>query len=116
MSKECHKAIMKRSRLRNKFLKHRTDTNKKKLQHPKKSLKKLLKNIKKSYFETRGTKKITYNRIFWRTVHYLIGGPLFTQNSSKGKNMYLMDDSNIISSDEELCETFNQFFSNVYPL
>ena len=29
MSKELHKAIMKRSRLRNKFLKHRTDTNKK---------------------------------------------------------------------------------------
>ena len=29
MSKELHKAIMKRSRLRNTFLKHRTDTNKK---------------------------------------------------------------------------------------
>ena len=29
MSKELHKAIMKRSRLRNIFLKHRTDTNKK---------------------------------------------------------------------------------------
>ena len=38
MSKELQRAIMKRSRLRNKFLKHRTDTNKKKLQHPKKSL------------------------------------------------------------------------------
>ena len=42
MSKELHKAIMKRSRLRNKFLKHRTDTNKKKLQHPKKYLQKTL--------------------------------------------------------------------------
>ena len=39
---ELHKAIMKRSRLRNKFLKHRTDTNKKKLQHPKKYLQKTL--------------------------------------------------------------------------
>ena len=29
MSKELQKTIMKRSRLRNKFLKHRTDTNKK---------------------------------------------------------------------------------------
>ena len=42
MSKELHKAIMERSRLRNKFLKHRTDTNKKKLQHPKKYLQKTL--------------------------------------------------------------------------
>ena len=38
MSKELQRAIMKRSRLINKFLKHRTDTNKKKLQRPKKSL------------------------------------------------------------------------------
>ena len=38
MSKGIHKAIMKRSSLRNIFLKHRTDTNKKKLHHPKKSL------------------------------------------------------------------------------
>ena len=38
MSKELHKVIMKRSRLRDKFLKYRTDINKKKLQHTKKSL------------------------------------------------------------------------------
>ena len=37
-SKELHKAIMKRSGLRNIFLEHRTDTNKIKLQHPKKSM------------------------------------------------------------------------------
>ena len=39
MSKELHKAIMKRSRLRNIFLKHRADKLLiKKLQHPNKSL------------------------------------------------------------------------------
>ena len=38
MTKELHKAIMKRSRLRNVFLKHRIDTNKKKPQHPGKYL------------------------------------------------------------------------------
>ena len=31
------------------------------------------------------------------------------------KNINLTDDSKIISSDEELCETFNQFFYNVVP-
>ena len=35
MSKELQRAIMKRSKLRNKFLKHRTDTNKKKTTAPK---------------------------------------------------------------------------------
>ena len=72
--------------------------------------KNLLKNIKKSYFENLDTKKITDNRSFWRTFL-----PLFTQNSSKGERINLIDNSKIISSDEELCEAFNQFFSNVVP-
>ena len=33
----------------------------------------------------------------------------------KVKNINLTDDSKIISSDEELCETFNQLFYNVVP-
>ena len=108
MSKELHKAIMKRSRLRNKFLKHRTDTNKKNYNTQKNLCKKLLKNTKKSYFENFDTKKITDNRSFWKAIL-----PLFTQNSSKGEKINLIDESEIIFSDEEPCETFNQFFSNV---
>ena len=42
--------------------------------------------------------------------------PLFTQNSSKGEKINLVDDGETISSDEELCETFNQFFANVVPI
>ena len=110
MLKELHKAIMKRSRLRNVFLKPRTDTNKKTYSTQRNLCKKLLKNTKKSYFENIDTKKITDNRSFWRTVL-----PLFTQNSSKGEKVNLIDDGETISSDEELCETFNQFFSNVVP-
>ena len=64
-----------------------------------------MKNTKKSYFENLDTEKITNNRSFWRTVL-----PLFTQNSSIN---YLIDVDKIISSDEELCGTFNQFFFDV---
>ena len=39
--------------------------------------------------------------------------PLVTQNSSKGGKINLADDGKTISSDDELCETFNQFFSDV---
>ena len=69
-----------------------------------------MKNPKKSYFENLDSKKITDNGSFWRTVL-----PLFTQHSSKGEKINLIDDSKIVSSDEELCEPFNQFFSNVVP-
>ena len=106
MSKQLHKTIMERSRLRNKFLKHRTDTNKKNYSTQRNICKKLLKNTKTSYFENLDTEKITDSRSsFWRTALRL-----FTQNSSK---INPIDDSKVISSDEELCETFNEFFSNV---
>ena len=71
MSKELHKAILKRSILRNISLKHRADTNKKTT-----ALKEVpVKNTKNPYFENLDTKNITDNRSFWRTVL-----PLFTQN------------------------------------
>ena len=66
-----------------------------------------LKSTKKSYFENLDAYKITDNRSFWKTFL-----PLFTQNSSSGEKLNLVDDGKI-SSDEKLCETFNQFFSNV---
>ena len=64
MSKELHKVIMKRSRLRNKFQEYRTDTNKKNYSIQRNLCKKLLKNTKKSYFKNLDTKKITGNRSF----------------------------------------------------
>ena len=54
-SKEFHKAIMKRSRLINKSLKHRTDTNKKNYSTQRNLYKELLKKTKKSYFENLDT-------------------------------------------------------------
>ena len=69
-----------------------------------------MKNTKKSYFENIDTKIITDNRSFWRTFL-----PLFSQNSSEGEKICLVDEDKILSSDKELCETFNQFFSHVVP-
>ena len=47
MTKELHKAIMKRSRLRNKFLKDRTENNQKNFKHQRNFCKKLLRTTKK---------------------------------------------------------------------
>ena len=75
--------------------------------------KKLLKNTKKSYFENLDIKQITDNKSFWRNVLPLF--TKFTQNSSKIEKNKLDSYGKTISSDEELCQTFNQFFSNVVP-
>ena len=72
-----------------------------------------MKSTKKSYFENLDIKQITDNRSFWRNVLPLF--TQFTQNSSKIEKIKLDNDGKTISSDEELCQTFNQFFSNVVP-
>ena len=64
MTKELHKAIMKRSRLRNKFLKNRTENNQKNFEHQRNFCKKLLRITKKSYYSNLDTKKVTDNKTF----------------------------------------------------
>ena len=58
MSKELHEAIMKISRLRYKFLKLTTDTNKRNNSKQRKLCKKILKNTKKSYLKILTLKKL----------------------------------------------------------
>ena len=57
MTKEFHKAIMKRSRLRNKFLNGRNENNQKKFKLQRHFCKKLLRTTKKSYCSNLDIKK-----------------------------------------------------------
>ena len=61
MTKELHKAIMKKFRLRNKLLKYRTETNQKKFKPQIKFCKKLLRTTKKSYYSNLDIKNVTDN-------------------------------------------------------
>ena len=81
MSKELHKAIMKRSRLRNKFLKHRTDTNEKNYSTQRNLRRRLLKNTKKSYFENLDTKKILLTEVSGGLPHHYL--PIIHQKVKK---------------------------------
>ena len=58
MTKELHKAIMKRSRLRNKFLKDRTENNQKNFKHQRNFCKKLLRTTKKSCYSNLNIKTL----------------------------------------------------------
>ena len=64
MTKELQKAIMKRSRLRNKFLKDRTENNQKNFKHQRNFCKKLLRTTKKSHYSNLDIKKVTDNKTF----------------------------------------------------
>ena len=108
MNKELHKEIMKRSRLRNKFLKTKTEGNREIYKTQRNYCKKLLKYTKKSYFANLDKNKITDNRVFWKTV-----SPFFTEKSLKSNRIILNEEGKNITLDDELCKTFKDFFSNV---
>lgn len=68
MTKELHKAIMKRSRLRNKFLKRKSITGTKNYNFQRNYCKKLLGATKKSHFNNIDISRIKDNRSFWKTI------------------------------------------------
>ena len=86
MTKDLHKVIMKRSKLRNKFLKSRNLADRKHYASQRNLCKKLLKNTKITYFNNLDIRKVTNNRTFWKTVI-----PLFSNKFSKSEKINLTE-------------------------
>ena len=68
MNKEIHKVIMVRCRLRNKFLKERTQFSKEAYNKQRNHCVKLIRESKIKYFGNLNVKTITDNNKFWKTV------------------------------------------------
>ena len=62
MTKDLHKAIMKRSRLRNKFLRDRTDISREEYKKQRNLCVSLLKKAKKDHFANLDIKSVTYSK------------------------------------------------------
>ena len=68
MNKALSKEIMTRTRLRNKFLKDRSEENKKKYSKQRNYCVSLLRKSKSNYFGNLNDKNINDNKTFWKTV------------------------------------------------
>ena len=68
MTKELHKAIMKRSKIRNKFLKSKIFSYRKAYTSQCNFCKKLPRNTRRTYFNNLDIKKVTDNRTLWKTI------------------------------------------------
>ena len=105
MTKELHKAIMKRSKLRKKFLRSRTLSDEKTYTSQRNVCKILfVKNHKRTCFNNLDIKKVTDNRIFWKTVVLL-----FSNKFSKSEKKNLTEGNKTISNDNGQCRVFNNF-------
>ena len=96
---------MTRSRLRNNFLRCRSDENKKAYNEQRNRCVKLVRSAKKAYYSNLS---INDNKKFWKMVK-----PLFSEKVNTNENITLVENNNIISSETEIAEKLNTFFSNI---
>ncbi len=108
MTKALRKAIMKRSCLRNRFNKNRTDDNKKAFKKQRNLCVKLLREAKRDYYANIDLKSLNDNRKFWKTVK-----PLFSDKIKTSSSVTLLENGELISDDKAVAEIFNEYFANI---
>ena len=105
MNKVLTKAIMKRSQLRNVFLKKRTLESQVAHNKQRNYCTSLLREEKRKYFENNDTFKISDSKMFWKTVKLM-----FSNESVNRESITLVRGHKLLSANLEVAETFNAFF------
>ena len=101
---------MLRSKLRNQFLKTKTQESKMKYNKQRNLCVSITRKAKRSYYENLHLKEITDSKKFWATVT-----PLFSNKIKSTEYITLEENGKIISNDKELARIFNEFFVNMVP-
>ena len=101
---------MLRSKLRNQFLKTKTQESKMKYNKQRNLCVSITRKAKRSYYENLHLKEITDSKKFWATVK-----PLFSNKIKSTEYITLEENGKIISNDKELARIFNEFFVNMVP-
>ena len=107
MNKFLSKAVMTRSRLKNKYLKDPSLTNKINYKKYRNYCVNLFKREKKKYYNNLHPNQITDNKKFWNTVK-----PLFSDKQKTCRNITLIENDEVISNDIKVANIMNSFFSN----
>ena len=123
INKTINKEIMKRSRLRNKFLNTKSDIDRKAYNKQRNLCVSLIRREKKNFFNNISTRDITDNKTFWKTVK-----PLFTDKIQTKSKITLIEkkvvsgvrqeqivSQKVISEDQAVADVFNKFFFIILP-
>ena len=108
VTKEFRKAVIKRARLRNVYLKKRTEATKAAYNYQQNICVSLLRKSKRSYLDNLNVKFVRDNKKFWKNV-----APPFSNKIKSKERITLTENENIISNDKKVTETFHEFSSNV---
>ena len=106
MNKEIHKAIMVRSRLRNKFLKEKTAFSREAYNKQRNYCLKLTRESKIKYFGNLNVKDIISNKKFWKIV-----GSNFSSKKPINENISLWEKNRLIKDKKSIAKVFNYYFT-----
>ena len=108
MNKDIHKAVITRTRLRNRFLKEPTQMKRLAYKKQRNYCVSLMRQNKKQYYGSLNVNHITDNKNFWRVVK-----PNFSNKLLGTNRVILRDGGKVISDTERVANTFNKFFVNI---
>ena len=108
MTRALRKAVMLRSRLKNKHNNSRTVENWNNFRKQRNRCVKLFRQAKRDYYNKLDINLVTDNRKFWKTVK-----PALSDKCQSNNKIVLVEDDEIISDDTEVAEIFNSFFVTV---
>ena len=110
VTKNLRKVVMKRSKLRNKYLRERINEEKSLYNKKRNLCMSILHKNKRVYFGNLNNKIVIDNRKFWKTI-----SPLFFKKAFHRECTTLKESNKTIKNNVELAETFNTFFSKIVP-
>ena len=109
MNNEISKAIMTRARLRNRFLKNRSNRNRNLFRKQRNLCVCLLRKAQKDYFSKLSLKQTADNKRFWKTVK-----PFLSNKVQSSERINLTDENDSLVKDcRKVAEGLNSFFSSV---
>ena len=96
---------MVRSKLRKKFLKSRSKSDKIAYNKQRSKCVNLLSKTKKAYYSNLNVKDIVDSKKSWKTVKNF-----FSDKLNNFENISLIENGNLLTDDFEIAETFNKYF------
>ena len=108
MTKELRKAIMERTRLKNIYLKNKTENDKKKYTSQRNRCVSLLRATKRHFFANIDEKDVTDTKRFWKTVK-----PFLSHKSKAKERVILIENNETIKDETEIANIFNEYFSTI---
>ena len=108
MTKTLRKAIMTRSKLRNRYNQLRTPENWKSYKKQRNFCVNLYKKTKKDYFNSLEINKLKDNKHFWKTIK-----PFFSDKGINSQKSILIEKDIILTKETDISEVMNKYFVNI---